>query len=48
MQIVTDHLAFYENYLLNAWLNMTPMQYGYLLVAIAAIGWLLMKSDQKI
>ena len=48
MRVVTDHLVFYQNYLLNAWLNMTPMQYGYLLVAIAVTGWLLMKSDQKI
>jgi len=44
MQVVTDHLRFYQNYLLSSWHNMTPMQYGYLLVTIAVVGWICMKS----
>ena len=47
MQTVTDHLHFYQTYFLSAWHNMTPMQYGYLLVAIALVGWLCMKSGTR-
>ncbi|HLJ09630.1 MAG TPA: hypothetical protein VKU82_00500 [Planctomycetaceae bacterium] len=47
MQFVTDHLYFYKSYLLEAWHNMSPMQYGYLLVTIAVVGWLLMKSSPR-
>jgi hypothetical protein len=47
MQVVWDHLSFYRSFLLSAWNNMTPMQYGYLLVSIAVTGWLLMKSGAR-
>lgn len=47
MQVVTDHLLFYKKYLLSSWHNMTPMQYGYLLVAIAVTGWVCMKSSAR-
>ena len=47
MQVVWKHLHFYQKYFLSAWQNMTPMQYGYLLVTIAVIGWLLMKSSAR-
>lgn len=47
MQTVTDHLHFYQKYVLSAWHNMTPMQYGYLLVTIAVVGWLFMKSAPR-
>lgn len=47
MQVVWDHLIFYQKFLASAWANMTPMQYGYLLVSIAVVGWMLMKSGQR-
>jgi hypothetical protein len=47
MSVVTDHLHFYQKYFLSAWHNMTPMQYGYLLVTIAVVGWLCMKSAAR-
>jgi hypothetical protein len=47
MSVVTDHLHFYQKYFLSAWHNMTPMQYGYLLVTIAVVGWLCMKSAPR-
>ena len=47
MQVVWDHLYFYKKFLLSSWHNMTPMQYGYLLVTIAVVGWLSMKSAAR-
>jgi hypothetical protein len=47
MRVITDHLYFYQKYFLSAWHNMTPMQYGYLLVTIAVVGWLCMKSAAR-
>ncbi|MBI3862124.1 MAG: hypothetical protein HY290_09540 [Planctomycetia bacterium] len=47
MQVVWEHLEFYKQYLAGAWANMTPMQYGYLLVSIAVTGWALMKSGSR-
>ena len=47
MQIVADHLYFYQKFFLSAWSNMSPMQYGYLLVTIAVVGWLCMKSAPR-
>jgi hypothetical protein len=47
MQVVWEYLVFYQKYFLSAWHNMTPMEYGYLLVAIAAVGWLCMKSAPR-
>ena len=47
MQTVIDHLYFYKRYFLDAWGNMSPMQYGYLLVTIAVVGWLCMKSAPR-
>ncbi len=47
MQTVNDYFYFYKRYFFEAWNNMTPMEYGFMLVAIAAIGWLLMKSAPR-
>ena len=47
MLTVNYYLTFYKNYFLHAWNNLTPMQYGFLLVAVAVIGYLLMKSGAK-
>lgn len=41
-----DYLIFYEKYFGNKWDNMTPSQYGYLLVTIAVVGYLAMKSGR--
>ena len=47
MQSVYDYFDFYQRFLLGAWHNITPMQYGYLLVAVAVIGWTLMKGGPR-
>ena len=47
MQTVNDYLYFYKGYVFETWNNMTPMEYGFMLVAIAAIGWLCMKSAPR-
>jgi hypothetical protein len=47
MQFFTDQFYFYKRYLLDAWGDITPMQYGFLLIAVAAIGWLCMKSAPR-
>ena len=47
MQVVWDYLHFYQKYALSTWHNMTPMQYGYMLVTIAVVGWLCMKSAAR-
>ena len=47
MQIVYDYFYYYQRFLLKSWHNMTPMQYGYLLVTIAVVGWIMMKSQQR-
>ena len=47
MPNVHYYLSFYKNFFLRAWNNITPMQYGMLLVAVAVIGYLLMKSGAK-
>ena len=31
----------------KTWHNLTPMQYGYLLISIGVVGWLLMKSSSR-
>lgn len=41
------YLHFYSSFLRGAWDNITPMQYGYLLVTIAVVGWLAMRSNLK-
>lgn len=47
MQNVYYYGSFYKNFFLRAWNNMTPMQYGMLLISVAVIGYLLMKSGAK-
>jgi hypothetical protein len=44
---VNYYLRFYRDYALERWNEMTPMQYGLLLISIAVFGWLLMKSGIK-
>lgn len=47
MQWINDHLYFYQQYFLKSWHNMTPPQYGYLLITVAVIGWVMMKSGSR-
>jgi hypothetical protein len=46
-QNVSYYVRFYRDYALDRWDQMTPMQYGCLLISIAVFGWLLMKSGIK-
>ncbi len=38
---------FYQEFAADAWDNMTPMQYGTLLIGIGVFGWILMKTSFK-
>ena len=44
---ITRYAKFYSQYASNAWANMTPSQYGILLVSVAVFGWILMKSGSR-
>jgi len=44
---VMQYLNFYQRYLLQKWDNLTPMQYGSMLITIGVVGWLMMKSGPK-
>jgi hypothetical protein len=46
-QAISHHLRVYGDLLAKEWREMTPMMYGSLLVLIAAVGFLLMKSGTK-
>lgn len=43
----TQYLRFYRNYAERRWDNMTPMEYGILLISIGVFGWMLMKNASK-
>jgi hypothetical protein len=47
MQTIYDHMYFYRKFFYQAWENMTPMQYGFLLVSVAVVGWIMMKSGAR-
>ncbi|WP_291177815.1 hypothetical protein [Gimesia sp.] len=42
-----EYSTFYISYLNKRWDNISPMEYGVVLVTIAVIGWLLMRSGAK-
>ncbi|WP_145230809.1 hypothetical protein [Gimesia algae] len=42
-----EYSAFYISYLNKRWDNISPMEYGIVLVSIAVVGWLLMRSGAK-
>ncbi len=44
---VGRYAKFYSQYAASAWANMTPSQYGIILIAVAVFGWLLMKSGGR-
>ena len=41
------YLDFYQEFAVETWEKMTPMQYGTLLIGIGVFGWLLMKTSFK-
>jgi|GEM_PF-1865276 len=43
---VRQYLRAYEHYAADFWNNMTPMQYGMILIFIAICGYLLMRSSR--
>ncbi|QDT29044.1 hypothetical protein [Gimesia panareensis] len=42
-----EYSTFYINYLNKRWDNISPMEYGIVLVVIAFIGWLLMRNGMR-
>lgn len=44
---VSRYVSFYSQYAASAWANMTPPQYGIVLVSVAVFGWILMKSGSR-
>jgi hypothetical protein len=44
---VTRYAKFYAQYATSAWTNMTPSQYGIILISVAVFGWILMKSGSR-
>ncbi|MFI4852150.1 MAG: hypothetical protein ACIAZJ_23835 [Gimesia chilikensis] len=42
-----EYSNFYVNYLNKRWDNISPMEYGIVLVVIAFIGWLLMRNGMR-
>jgi len=42
-----EYSTFYVNYLNKRWDNISPMEYGLVLVSIAVIGWLLMRNGAR-
>lgn len=47
MKAIELYLRFYEDQIFRAWDNLTPMQYATILIAVAAIGWVLMKRGAE-
>ena len=46
-EAISRHCDVYSKLARDAWRDMTPMQYGCLLIGIALVGWLTMKSGPK-
>jgi hypothetical protein len=47
MKAIESYLRFYEDQLFRMWDNLTPMQYAGILIAVAVIGWVLMKRGAE-
>lgn len=41
------YVRFYQDYAQNKWANLTPMQYGILLISVGVVGWILMKNASR-
>ena len=46
-QTAQDYGHFYVKYVNDMWNGMSPMEYGFLLIAIAGAGYFLMKNSVK-
>ncbi|HVJ69277.1 MAG TPA: hypothetical protein VM510_14920 [Caulifigura sp.] len=44
---ISRYAAFYKQYAASVWTNMTPSQYGVMLISVAVFGWILMKSGSR-
>jgi hypothetical protein len=44
---MSDWLQYYYKTGMHAWKTMGPAEYGYVLLGIGLVGWLLMKSTSK-
>lgn len=44
--MISDYGSFYWRFAKTSWHNITPMQYGGLLVFIAIVGYMLMRSSK--
>ncbi|MCA8995214.1 MAG: hypothetical protein KDA69_17555 [Planctomycetaceae bacterium] len=51
MSTIIDSFNYYTRYYGKSahhfWEHMTPMQYGWILISVAAFGWMLMRSGLK-
>ncbi|MCA9089167.1 MAG: hypothetical protein KDA90_11115 [Planctomycetaceae bacterium] len=47
MQTINFYLRFYQRSAVDFWHHITPMQYGCLLIAVAVVGWLTMRSASR-
>lgn len=47
MDTINYYMLYYQRAAASAWYNMTPAQYGYVLIGIAIFGYILMKSGNK-
>ena len=43
---IERHFDFYVKYAYDTWRHITPIQYASLLIAIATVGWIMMKSSR--
>ena len=43
----TQYLRFYRSYAERRWDNLTPMEYGILLISVGVFGWVLMKNASR-
>jgi len=42
-----EYMEFYRSYAIKKWNHMTPMQFCFVLIAIAIMGFLMMRSGTK-
>lgn len=42
-----SYLDYYQDYALSKWQNLSPMEYGMLLISVGVFGWVLMKSASR-
>lgn len=45
--VVGEYLGFYADYGRQRWDNMSPIEYGTLLIVIGVLGWLMMRNSGR-